>query len=516
MLEDILERGYFPAELPPPFNTETFASAVTYPLVSLPPDLKSFKRPSKCVTHNLARNGTLRRKLGIPNPADYFRIASFIETNWTALQTVASASAFSLSKPIHSASERAIERQIPIDELTLHSAKARAGSKFVLRTDISRCYPSIYTHSIPWAIHTKSIAKATRRGASLYGNEFDKLIRNAQDNQTLGIPVGPDSSFLIAELVLNTIDLSISSSGVPFQGFRYMDDYEFGFQSYSDAERALAIIQEALNEYELALNPKKTKIFALPRPIEPEWVSELRVFPFRNPPRAQQSDLFRFCDRAFQMASVEPDEAVLKYAISRIQALNISSDNLELCESLLLQCLVNEAGAIRKVLETLLKLESVGLTIDKAKFNEALHHVINTHAPLGHGSEVAWAIWGTIEFALPIDSDTAKKAVDMQDSIVWLLLLHALSKGLISSSVSFAVPKSKMKTNELFEEHWLLSYEANIKGWLSSVGSADHVSASPIFQFLKSSGVSFYDDTRRLSTVAASTIGVPSFSVAIR
>lgn len=502
-------------ELPPPFNTETFASVVANPLASLPPELKFSKRPSKCITHNLARNGTLRRKLGNPNPAEYFRIASFIETNWTALQRAASASAFSLSKPIHSATERAIERQTPIDELTLHMAKARAGSKFVLRTDVSRCYPSIYTHSIPWAIHTKSIAKAAR-GGSLYGNEFDRLIRNAQDNQTLGIPVGPDSSFLIAELVLNTIDLRISSLGVPFQGFRYMDDYEFGFQSYSEAERALAIIQEALNEYELALNPKKTKIFALPRPIEPEWVSELRVFPFREPVRAQQSDLFRFFDRAFQMASVEPDEAVLKYAISRIQALDISSDNLELCESLLLQCLVNEAGAIRKVLETLRKLESDGFTIDKAKLNEALHHVINTHAPLGHGSEVAWAIWGAIEFALPIDSDTAKKAVDMQDSIVWLLLLHAFSKGLINSSVSFAVPKSKMKTSELFEEHWLLSYEANIKGWLSSVGSTDHVSASPVFQFLKSSGVSFYDDTRKLSIVAVPTTAAASFSVAIR
>ena len=34
--------------------------------------------------------------------------------------------------------------------------------QYVLHADISDCYGSIYTHSIPWALHTRPIAKAPR------------------------------------------------------------------------------------------------------------------------------------------------------------------------------------------------------------------------------------------------------------------------------------------------------------------------------------------------------------------
>ena len=52
-----------------------------------------------------------------------------------------------------------------------------------------------------------------------------------------------------------------------------------------------------------------------------------------------------------------------------------------------------------------------------------------------------------------------------------------------------------MTQDALYDEHWLLSYEANIKGWLPSLGAADHVAADPNFGFLKANGVHFYDAT---------------------
>lgn len=514
LTRDLLDRGYFPVELPPPFNSSGLASALTGAGVALPVGFSNHNFITKPVFHNQIRAGSLRRRLAIPNPVNFFHTASFIERHWPQLQAAGSRSAFSLRKPVLSPGSRALDRTTAFVELSMHRANTRSAAKFILKTDISRCYPSIYTHSIPWSIHTKPVAKANRTFA-LYGNELDTLIRAAQDGQTMGIPIGPDSSFLVAEILLNAVDVSITNLGLGAPGFRYIDDYEFGFHSYSDAEQALATIQEGLNEYELALNPKKTMIIQLPEPIESAWASELRVFPFRANVRAQQSDLLRFFDRAFTLAKEDPDEAILKYAVTVIGSQNIHAANWSFCEGLLAQTLINEPATIQNVLRLFKHYDSLGYPIDRQRLAETLNLISLTHAPLGHGSEVAWALWGCIEFNLNVANPAAQKAFEMQDSVVSLVALHARFLGLISAHVSVATPQSRMTPLELTDEQWLLSYEANIKGWLPSVGIADHVAAVPEYSFLKAAGVSFYDTTRRLGpripplTVGATSVAVP-------
>ena len=55
-----------------------------------------------------------------------------------------------------------------------------------------------------------------------------------------------------------------------------------------------------------------------------------------------------------------------------------------------------------------------------------------------------------------------------------------------------------MTQADLYGPNWLLSYEANIKGWLPSVKRGDHVKNDPNFQALKNWGVSFYSRNRTL------------------
>ena len=45
------------------------------------------------------------------------------------------------------------------------------------------------------------------------------------------------------------------------------------------------------------------------------------------------------------------------------------------------------------------------------------------------------------------------------------------------------------------EESISWTVEANVKGWLPSVDTADHVKDDECFNFLKTNGVCFYDDT---------------------
>src|SRR3546814_5011434 len=72
-----------------------------------------------------------------------------------------------------------------------------------------RFYPSIYTHSIAWAILGKAHVKASHHTTAFKGhfaNHLDKAVGAGQEGQTIGIPIGPDTSRIIAELVAVVVE----------------------------------------------------------------------------------------------------------------------------------------------------------------------------------------------------------------------------------------------------------------------------------------------------------------------
>jgi hypothetical protein len=64
---------------------------------------------------------------------------------------------------------------------------------FMLQLDISKCFQSMYTHSITWAIRGKQFAK-DNRAASYFEDDFDRLMRSSNWGETNGIVVGPEVS----------------------------------------------------------------------------------------------------------------------------------------------------------------------------------------------------------------------------------------------------------------------------------------------------------------------------------
>lgn len=133
--------------------------------------------------------------------------------------------------------------------------------KYCMHTDISNCYPSIYTHSIPWAIMGKEDAKA-RKGDNCFGNNLDELIRHMQYGQTNGIPQGSVLMDLIAEIVLNGVDLEIEKKLTEYKGrveiFRYRDDYRIFGNTIEDVHEVTKYISEILSTWNFSLNSNKT------------------------------------------------------------------------------------------------------------------------------------------------------------------------------------------------------------------------------------------------------------------
>jgi hypothetical protein len=60
------------------------------------------------------------------------------------------------------------------DDLDIEN-ELSVGARFVAKADISNCFPSIYTHSIPWALVRKEEAKQKQGEQHEYFNKLDKF-----------------------------------------------------------------------------------------------------------------------------------------------------------------------------------------------------------------------------------------------------------------------------------------------------------------------------------------------------
>ena len=213
--------------------------------------------------------------------------------------------------------KRAFTRKWDFGDIPHRRAEIRMGMRYALQTDIKGFYPSIYTHSISWALHTKAKSQDNVGFDALLGNRLDRVIQNSQTKQTKGIPIGPDTSFLAAELILTKLDRLLHKE-VTTRFFRYMDDYEFAFRSFNEAEQALSTFQELLAGFELSANEGKTRIIELPSPIQEPWPRELREFDIAGPSKSkhQSTKLLDFFDLALRLRVDFPDQGVISYATS--------------------------------------------------------------------------------------------------------------------------------------------------------------------------------------------------------
>lgn len=138
----------------------------------------------------------------------------------------------------------------------------------LIKLDISKCFDSIYTHSIGWALLGKEAQKeALRQAKSNFPDSFDSLMQGMNLGETNGIIIGPEFSRIFAELILQAIDKEVeqhlANSKNPlynkkhYEIFRYVDDYFVFYNDPEDRDVILEQLQHVLKKYKLHLNSAK-------------------------------------------------------------------------------------------------------------------------------------------------------------------------------------------------------------------------------------------------------------------
>jgi hypothetical protein len=158
-VDSLVRKGYFPTELPPPFSTDTLADAL-----SVLPALDTFPTKwSKTMLFSIPKSWPARRTLAVPNPLHQIQLSDLVSRYWRSLQGIFKTSQICLSTPtVIPGGRRAVSRLVDFEQWSIERFQRSADARFVLRTDFSRYYHTIYTHSLPWAMHGKDAAKADR------------------------------------------------------------------------------------------------------------------------------------------------------------------------------------------------------------------------------------------------------------------------------------------------------------------------------------------------------------------
>jgi hypothetical protein len=509
-LRSLLSDGYFPAELPPPFNTKDFGRYRKYLKDKWPNQNPPRTSPEH---YNIPRIGRKRRNLSIVNPISQFFLSDTISDGWVEIEKFLDLSKISLDVPrINEAGIRAISKP---DFSGIELQRLQAGGEYdhILLSDISRFYGTIYTHTLPWAMHGKSWCKANLNTPALkatLGDKLDVLVRKGQDNQTMGIPIGPDTSRILSEIIAVAVDRHFFDlNNADWNGaFRFVDDWFIGHDNASEAETAVRHLAQACAEYELELNLEKTKVLNAADPIIESWPNELLdLMVSATAVRTQTNQLKRFFSRAFQLASEHPQSNVMDYALKLARSFRIGMTSYPLFESFVLRSARAYPITLPTVTQILINYRKDHAPISMNRCRKLVLDILRVCVPLRHTEEVAWALFLSKGLNMSLPSEALLELSKTDNSVWALLALDLESLGLIDGNLDKTEWQSQLTSNDLNGPSWLLAYEADIKGWLTPT-IPNHVDADMWFSVMKNKGISFYDTTKNVPTFKKSRLAL--------
>lgn len=307
------------------------------------------------------------------NPINFAILSQLLSKCWKDLRKVCSLSKCSGSVPRFP--KKLLSGHRAIESSTL-SEKRRSQKHLasvypqVLQLDISRFYDSVYTHSLPWAILGKSVAKSKFKAKTLkshWSDQLDRYVRNCNSQQTIGLPIGPDTSRILSEVILARIDASLcgKSSGIKSkQVYHAIDDYQFGVSDTSEADKVQSLFVKLIRQYELRLNDFKTKINGGLSHSPGNWQRE-----FDQLANFVGSALIeRYFDLVYKLMLEFPDSNIVGYANKRFAKKLLGTKEFALLADYLQRLLLAAPHLIRWIAPLYLGLlKSIGVSSDNKR-----------------------------------------------------------------------------------------------------------------------------------------------------
>lgn len=502
--ENLLRNEYFPVELPPCFDTNSFANNY----IEVQEYVKDKELyPSDPLTFNGYKNTNSRRKFAIPNPYHYAKAASVIVDKSAAIFGVYEKEHVSLTVPLKNIPNKNECYKKPVAKISESKEKIKKlylNNLFEIRLDIQSFFDSVYTHSIAWAMHTKSVAKKNKKDKTLAGNLIDSCLQNLNSGQTNGILVGNAVSRIVSEIILCSVDKEIKSKLPRINYLRYVDDYYIFVRDSSQINNIIATFRQELSQYGLMLNENKLQINESPFIYGKPWVEQMRVYARLDPQLLLEKTIIEY--------HLYKDISILKYGLKILRALSFSNAEWESLQPTIFNIWIR-FPSLSNIITIIFKNNEKNISTSLLK--KSIYAILDTHIVLNNDEEVIWAIWISKIFKVKLSLGYIEQVLDTDNWIAIIILLDMLCTRKSEGSIKKQINKFR---NRIIEEYfsdinpqkgmdtdiWLLAYEADKNKWLNTSGTDTFLFARrhPFFKQLRELDVDFYSGDYKYDAVA--------------
>jgi len=352
---------------------------------------------------------------------------------------------------------------------------AAFGKKFLACADISNCFPSLYSHAIPWALVGFDRAKNNRNSTEWF-NRIDFCVRSCNRNETSGVSIGPGTSNIVCEIILGKVDKKLRKK---FTYVRFIDDYTAYCETHKEAEDFIRELSIALTQYRLQLNIKKTEIKKLPQAINEQWVGRLReIIP--SDKVISPSKVSDIMDTAVRLLQDNPDGSILKYAATAISNKLDDGSAIEFSRYVIRLCFHYP------VLIPVLKAPLSRLYHNqKWDFKKDFYFLLKESIHYGRSDSACWLLYYLKIFHDEVSEKLALKIIEWGDSLALTLLAEFTAHQ--SKVIDFA---KKLNKDDLYEldNYWMLLYQLYLKRKIGNVYDDDKT-----FPILRKHNVSFLE-----------------------
>lgn len=510
----LMQTAYLPVEVPPAISARNFAEYCCYSYGSLKCEYVNLsKSNTQYETYSAPRTKNGRRVLSLVNPVAQIAMSLAITDHRAEIRKLLGNSLGShYSTNTDSVTYRAFKglefRRFEQSCLAIMSAYP-----FILRADISRFFYTAYSHSIPWSVLGKEKAKYLyfnnkSQFNKQWSNKLDHCIQAAQSRETFGLPVGPDTSRVLAEMLMTRVEMDLGFSKAAMEGryARLIDDFFVGCSSEEEARSILNDLRRTLWQYNLQLNEEKTSISASSRvSLHPLWRASIELIRISSAnAERQRQDIHRLLEVTVSLCQQYHNDAPASWACVKLRQVTCSPDNIVFYLETLFRLARDFPVCVRLVCEYLfnhrnfLTQEGMYPLVEKWILSIAARHYRQ-----GEELELSWALMICCAYKIKVGENILSDFERMPRSVPFLLFGVLRKRNLLEFSLSKWNFKSVLKKSGIYGEHWLALYEFVVQGWTKDKQLISLVKNDKVFSSMLARKVTFLNtevlDARRLN-----------------
>lgn len=514
-LSCLIATAYFPEEVPPILTTRSFSDYCKNNYLNLEPQQNRLSRlNTNFETYTVPRTVEGRRNLAIVNPLAQLGLSLALTINKKAIGDIIYDTKSTLYSIESDKENKKAFSGLQFRKRDEVDRKILSVSDCVLKADISRFFYTIYTHSITWAVLGKEKAKAlfsTNRAtrATLYAHwsaSIDSSLQSCQSRETFGVPVGPDTSRIVAELILAEVekDEAYAEAVKGRPASRLLDDFLIVFYTEEVAYKALGALRSALWKFNLQLNEDKTRV-ARSKVIHRErWKLEFEKAQITDETAERQArDIDHLIELTLHLCKEAETDAPASWASRRISKQDIYLENIPMVLDSLFRLSRDFPSCLHHVAAFLINRRSICIYPEYRKSIILwLRQTLRRQITLKNHSEVAWCLLVGGFMNYKFRKADLPPFGSPPNAVVFAIMGLMREKKLLRFSLDKWDWRATYKVAGIFSENWLPMYEAVRRGWTKDSRIIAAVTADPIFAAMLNHKVTFLDDSIFVSSLA--------------